>query len=118
MTMTEVRGRMRAMVRPTAVAMRPNKMGRRHAAQAGCVGVLFVAASPAMAQELSAISTMMETVLTALTGPIGIALAGLAMFFLGAMTLMGRFNPGLFIAMFVGVVIMFAAPAIVAGFAT
>ena len=127
MTLTEARDRLRAMAPPGAVTTRPDRMGPPHVAQArimaalprvGIVSVLLVAASPALAQDLSAISTMMTTVLTALTGPIAIALAGLAFFFLGALTLMGRFNPGLFIAMFVGVVIMFGAQAIVAGFAT
>ena len=51
-------------------------------------------ATPAFAQDLSPIQTMLETVEAALTGPIGIAVATLAVIGTGFMCMMGRLNWG------------------------
>lgn len=77
---------------------------------------LAVIASPAIAQDLSPIQTMLETVEAALTGPIGIAVSTLAVIGTGFMSMMGRLNWGWFASVVVGIVLIFSAGTIVAGF--
>ena len=82
------------------------------------IGLLLVlAANPALAQDLSPVSDMIENIITALTGPIGRGLAVLALVGAGVMMFFGRLNWPVFVAIFVGVVLIFSAEAIVDGFA-
>jgi len=73
-------------------------------------------ASPALAQDLSPIQTMLETVEAALTGPIGISVATLAVIGTGFMCMMGRLNWGWFVSVIIGIVLIFSAATIVDGF--
>ena len=75
------------------------------------VATLALLASPAFAQDLSPIQTMLETVEAALTGPIGIAVIGT-----GFMCMMGRLNWGWFASVIIGIVLIFSAGTIVDGF--
>ncbi|ATG38082.1 Type IV secretory pathway, VirB2 component (pilins) (plasmid) [Phaeobacter piscinae] len=77
----------------------------------------LMSATGASAQDLSPIQTMLETVESALTGPIGIAVATLAVIGTGFMCMMGRLNWGWFASVIVGIVLIFSAGTIVAGFA-
>ncbi|PHS19312.1 MAG: hypothetical protein COA78_00195 [Blastopirellula sp.] len=72
--------------------------------------------SPALAQDLSPIQTMLETVESALTGPIGISVATLAVIGTGFMCMMGRLNWGWFASVIIGIVLIFSAATIVDGF--
>lgn len=82
------------------------------------LGLLFsLAASPALAQDLSPIQTMLESVESALTGPIGISVATLAVIGTGFMCMMGRLNWGWFASVIIGIVLIFSAGTIVDGFA-
>ena len=72
---------------------------------------------PALAQDLSPVSDMIENLITALTGPIGRGLSVLALVGAGVMMFFGRLNWPVFVAIFVGVVLIFSAEAIVDGFA-
>ncbi len=78
---------------------------------------LALLASPAVAQDLSPIVTMLETVEAAMTGPIGIAVSTLAVIGTGFMCMMGRLNWGWFASVIIGIVLIFSASTIVAGFA-
>ena len=80
--------------------------------------MLALAANPALAQDLSPVSDMIENIITALTGPIGRGLAVLALVGSGVMMFFGRLNWPVFVAIFVGVVLIFSAEAIVDGFAS
>ncbi len=71
---------------------------------------------PAQAQDLSPITSMLTTIETAMTGPIGIAVCTIALVGTGFMCLMGRLNWSWFIAVLVGIVLVASAPTIVAGF--
>ena len=73
-------------------------------------------ATPALAQDLSPIQTMLETVEAALTGPIGIAVATLAVIGTGFMCMMGRLNWGWFASVIIGIVLIFSAGTLVDGF--
>lgn len=79
--------------------------------------MLSLAASPALAQDLSPIQTMLESVESALTGPIGISVATLAVIGTGFMCMMGRLNWGWFASVIIGIVLIFSAGTIVDGFA-
>ena len=78
--------------------------------------LLLVAANPALAQDLSPVSDMIDNVITAATGPIGRGLAVLALVGAGVMMFFGRLNWPVFVAIFVGVVLIFSAETIVDGF--
>lgn len=77
---------------------------------------LALVALPCSAQDLSPIQTMLETVEAALTGPIGIAVATLAIIGTGFMCMMGRLNWGWFASVIIGIVLIFSAGTIVDGF--
>lgn len=77
----------------------------------------LVLAEPALAQDLKPIQKMFETVESALTGPIGISVATLAVIGSGFMCMMGRLNWGWFASVIIGIVLIFSADSIVAGFA-
>ena len=82
------------------------------------LGLLWVlSAHPALAQDLSPVSDMIDNLITALTGPIGRGLSVLALVGAGVMMFFGRLNWPVFVAIFVGVVLIFSAEAIVDGFA-
>jgi len=90
------------------------KNSRRAAVMAALTLMMAV---PAHAQDLSPIQTMLESVEAALTGPIGIAVATLAIIGTGFMCMMGRLNWGWFASVIIGIVLIFSAGTIVAGFA-
>lgn len=76
-----------------------------------------VSTTSTLAQDLKPIQKMLETVEAALTGPIGIAVATLAVIGTGFMCMMGRLNWGWFASVIIGIVLIFSASTIVAGFA-
>ena len=78
---------------------------------------LSLLASPALAQDLEPIQAMLESVEAALTGPIGISVATLAIIGTGFMCMMGRLNWGWFASVIIGIVLIFSAATIVDGFA-
>ena len=117
-------GRATAMRGGAATALaQAGEAGRRRArtvamlARMGAAGVMAAAASPALSQDLSPVATMLTTIVTAMTGPIGVALATLAIIGVGLTCLFGRLNFGWFGAVVAGVVMIFSADTIVGGFA-
>ena len=126
MTMIQIArrlGRATTMRGGAAVALaQAGEAARRRArtvamlARMAAAGVIGVAASPALSQDLSPISTMLTTIVTAMTGPIGVALATLAIIGVGLTCLFGRLNFGWFGAVVAGVVMIFSADTIVGGF--
>ena len=84
---------------------------------AALAALFLLAASPALAQDLSPVSDMIDNIITALTGPIGRGLAVLALVGSGVMMFFGRLNWPIFVAVFVGVVMIFSAETIIDGFA-
>ena len=73
-------------------------------------------ASPAAAQDLSPITTMLQSIGTALTGPVGRALGLVALAAVGILFLTGRMNWLYAGSVVVGLVILFGAATILAGF--
>ena len=88
------------------------------------MGVLLMAAAlviagsgAAMAQDLSPVATMLQTVQAALTGPIGKAVATIAVIGVGYASFLGRINWTLFAMVLVGAVLVFFADDLIDGFA-
>ena len=80
------------------------------------LAVGLVAASPALAQDLSPITSMLTSIGTALTGPLGRALGLIALAAVGVLFLLGRMNWMFAASIFVGLVVLFGASTILAGF--
>lgn len=76
----------------------------------------LVLLSPAVAQDLSPITTMLTTIGTALTGPVGRALGLVALAAVGILFLTGRMNWIFAASILLGLVILFGAATILAGF--
>lgn len=76
----------------------------------------FVFVAPAYAQDLSPITTMLTAIGTALTGPVGRALGLVALAAVGILFMMGRMNWLYAGSVIVGLVILFGAATILAGF--
>ena len=85
--------------------------------RAALAALLIVAAAPALAQDLSPVSDMIDNIIDAVTGPIGRGLGVLALVGSGVMMFFGRLNWPIFVAVFVGVVLIFSAETIIDGFA-
>lgn len=80
--------------------------------------IFLCLAEPALAQNLDPLETMLETLVDALTGPIGRLIGILAIVAAGYMMFTGRLNWPIFLMIFFGVVLVFSAATIVDGFAT
>lgn len=78
--------------------------------------VAFLFSSPAFAQDLSPVTSMLQTIGTALTGPVGRALGLVALAAVGILFLTGRMNWLYAGSVVVGLVILFGAATILAGF--
>tara|TARA_R110002012_G_scaffold104644_3_gene245255 strand:- start:16881 stop:17162 length:282 start_codon:yes stop_codon:yes gene_type:complete len=74
-------------------------------------------AQPALAQNLDPLENMLQTVVDALTGPIGRLVGILGLVAAGYMMFTGRLNWPLFLAIFLGIVLVFSAATIIDGFA-
>ncbi len=76
----------------------------------------FLITSPAAAQDLSPVTNMLTAIGTALTGPLGRAIGLIALAGVGILFLTGRMNWMYAGSVVVGLVILFGAATILAGF--
>lgn len=72
--------------------------------------------TPVLAQDLSPVTSMLQSIGTALTGPVGRALGLVAVAAIGILFLTGRMNWLYAASVVVGLVILFGAATILAGF--
>lgn len=86
--------------------------------RAGILAVVatFLINTPAAAQDLSPITSMLQSIGTALTGPVGRALGLVALAAIGILFLTGRMNWMYAASVVIGLVILFGAATILAGF--
>ncbi|MGB7334442.1 MAG: TrbC/VirB2 family protein [Salaquimonas sp.] len=80
------------------------------------VATCAIMVSPAVAQDLSPVTSMLQSIGTALTGPVGRALGLVAVAAIGILFLTGRMNWLYAASVVVGLVILFGAATILAGF--
>ena len=92
-------------------------LARRPGAILAALALGLLGAHPALAQDLSPINTFFTTLGTALTGTTGRAIGLVALAAVGILFLFGRMNMGFAISIVVGLVILFGAATILAGFA-
>ena len=76
----------------------------------------ILAASPAAAQDLSPLTTFFTTIGTALTTTLGRAIGLVALAAVGILFMTGRMNWQFAASIFIGLVILFGAATILAGF--
>lgn len=79
------------------------------------VGLVFVTVSPSLAQEFSGITTFIEGIVNALTGPLGIACAALAVIAIGFVFMTGRMDWTFAISVIIGIAIVFGGASFVSG---
>ena len=79
--------------------------------------ILILSPNFAIAQDLSPVASMLTTVQAALTGPIGKAIATIAVIGVGYACFLGRLNWTLFAMVLVGAVLVFFADDLIDGFA-
>lgn len=90
----------------------------RHQSTLALAAMILAAwAAPALAQDLSPVTTMLTTVVTALTGPIGRSIGIIAVVVLGVLLMFGRINAATFGGVLVGMAIVFGAVTVIDGFA-
>ena len=77
---------------------------------------IFALPDMALAQDLSPVSSMLTTVQAALTGPIGKAIATIAVIGVGYACFLGRLNWTLFAMVLIGAVLVFFADDLIDGF--
>ena len=97
-----------------------DKLGKRSKCSSlflTAVGLGLFAVTPAYAQDLSPITTMLTTIGTALVGPLGRAFGLIAVAVVGFAFMTGRMNWQLAGSIVIGLAILFGAAAILAGFA-
>lgn len=90
----------------------------RCAAWSGLVVALVVLAGPALAQDLSPIDNFFTTIGQALTSTTGRAIGLVALCAVGLMFLTGRMHIAFAVSICLGLVILFGAATILAGFGT
>lgn len=94
-----------------------NSFARKYGQSSICILLAtFALTSPATAQDLSPVTTMLTSIGTALTGPVGRALGLVALAAVGILFLTGRMNWLYAGSVVVGLVILFGAATILAGF--
>lgn len=78
-------------------------------------GLVLVSVSPSAAQEFSGITTFIQGIVDALTGPLGIACAALAVIAIGFVFMTGRMDWTFAISVIVGIAIVFGGASFVSG---
>lgn len=71
--------------------------------------ITFIMTEPSHAQNFAGVQTFIQTIVTAITGPIGIAIATLAVMAIGFAFMSGRMDWTLAIAVIIGIAIVFGA---------
>jgi type IV secretion system protein VirB2 len=80
------------------------------------IAVSAVSVMPALAQDLSPITTMLTNVTTALTGPMGKGIGTIAVCAVGISAFTGRMNWMFAISVLIGLVLLFGAATIINNF--
>ncbi|GLU27955.1 MULTISPECIES: TrbC/VirB2 family protein [Brucella/Ochrobactrum group] len=79
------------------------------------VGLSLVTVSPSLAQEFGGITTFIDGIVRALTGPLGIACAALAVIAIGFVFMTGRMDWTFAISVIIGIAIVFGGASFVSG---
>jgi type IV secretion system protein VirB2 len=80
------------------------------------LAITFASVEPSFAQDFGSITTVFQTIVTAVTGPIGIAVATLGIIGVGVTFLSGRMDWMFALSIIVGIAFIFGAATIAASF--
>lgn len=75
----------------------------------------FIATTPSAAQDFSGVTTFLEAIVDAITGPIGVAVSALAVIAVGFSFMTGRMDWTFAVAIVVGIAIVFGGASFVQG---
>lgn len=76
---------------------------------------MLLSAHPSAAQEFSGITKFIQSIVTALTGPLGIAFASIAVIAIGFVFMLGRMDWTFAISIILGIAIVFGGASFVSG---
>jgi type IV secretion system protein VirB2 len=79
--------------------------------------IFLVFTEPSAAQDFSGVSTFLQKIVEAITGPIGIAIAGLAIMAVGFSFMTGRMDWTFAVSIILGIAIVFGAATFVSSIA-
>jgi len=78
-------------------------------------GLFLLSVHPSAAQDFSGVTTFLEAIVEAITGPIGIAVAALAVIAIGFTFMTGRMDWTFAVAVIIGIAIVFGGASFVQG---
>jgi type IV secretion system protein VirB2 len=77
--------------------------------------LLLLSSEPSLAQDFSGVSTFLDKIVTAITGPIGIAVSAIAVIAVGFSFMTGRMDWTYAVAVILGIAIVFGGASFVDG---
>ncbi|MCW0021354.1 TrbC/VirB2 family protein [Rhizobium sp. BT-226] len=80
--------------------------------------LFFLSSHPSAAQDFGGVTTFLEAIVDAITGPIGIAVSALAVMAIGFSFMTGRMDWTFAVAVILGIAIVFGAASFVEGLGT
>ncbi|MBP2449666.1 TrbC/VirB2 family protein [Rhizobium leguminosarum] len=79
------------------------------------VAMVLLSSNPSAAQEFSGVTTFLEAIVKAITGPIGVAISALAVIAIGFSFMTGRMDWTFAVSIILGIAIVFGAASFVQG---
>ncbi|KSV63164.1 hypothetical protein N183_36160 [Sinorhizobium sp. Sb3] len=77
--------------------------------------ILLVSTQPSLAQDFSGVTTFLDKIVKAITGPIGVAVSALAVIAVGFSFMIGRMDWTYAVAVVIGIAIVFGGASFVQG---
>lgn len=81
------------------------------------VAIMLVTTTPSAAQNFNGVNTFLHNIVTAITGPIGIAVSSLAVMAVGFSFMIGRMDWTFAVSVILGIAIVFGGASFVGGLA-
>ena len=81
------------------------------------MAILVLAVEPSYAQNFAGVNNFLDAIVQAITGPIGVSVAALAVIAVGFLFMTGRMDWQFAIAVIIGIAIVFGAASFVGGIA-
>lgn len=91
----------------------PNKDTVRFVAM--IAAMILVSSNPSAAQDFSGVTTFLEAIVSAITGPIGVAVSALAVIAVGFSFMTGRMDWTFAVSIIIGIAIVFGGASFVQG---
>ncbi|MGO6944596.1 TrbC/VirB2 family protein [Rhizobium johnstonii] len=79
------------------------------------VGMVLLSSNPSAAQDFSGVTSFLQAIVEAVTGPIGVAISALAVMAIGFAFMTGRMDWTFAVSIIIGIAIVFGAATFVSG---